>query len=429
MSIEKASILFVDDERPVLNALKRLFRPTGHKVHIAGSGSEGLSVLAEHPVDIVVSDMRMPEMDGAEFLTNVAEKWPSTTRMLLTGYAELSSAIEAINSGSISRYLTKPWQDSDIVFCIEQAIETQRLVGEKQRLEQLTADQNEELKALNDGLETKVRERTQHLEEAKQELAEAHTTLKDSFDATIEVFSRLVQSRSSLSSRVSVAQDARAVGEALGLDKEACAAIYQAGLLCDVGKLTLPDKSVATPYVDLDVKSQREYHRHPIVAEATLLSLDALAPAARIIRNHCERTDGSGFPDKLSGEEIPLPARILAVTKAFADLQDGRIYEERMTAAGAQEFLGKEKGKRYDPEVVDAFLKWLKSSKRKADEVQERKVGLGSLRPGVAITRDLCDSKDVLVLAAGQTINQSILDRLVKLQDALEEEFVVYIKG
>ena len=244
MSETKASILFVDDERPVLNALKRLFRPTGHKVHIAGSGSEGLALLAENPIDIVVSDMRMPEMDGAEFLTNVAEKWPSTTRMLLTGYAELSSAIEAINSGSISRYLTKPWQDADIVFCIEQAIETQQLVNEKNRLEKLTAEQNAELKTLNDGLETKVQERTRHLEQAKQELAAAHATLKDSFDATIEVFSRLVQSRSGLSIRASVAQDARAVGATLGLDEAACAAIYQAGLLCDIGKLSLPDKSV-----------------------------------------------------------------------------------------------------------------------------------------------------------------------------------------
>ena len=117
------------------------------------------------------------------------------------------------------------------------------------------------------------------------------------------------------------------------------------------------------------------------------------------------------------------------MTKAFADLQDGRIYAERMTTAEAQEFLESEKNKRYDAKVVDAFLKWLRNSKRQADEPRERKVGLGPLRPGTVLTRDLCDSNGVLVLAAGQAITQSILDRLVKLQEALDEEFAVYIKG
>ena len=428
MSAHSASILFVDDERPVLNSLKRLFRPTGHKIHIAGSGAEGLALLGEHSIDVVVSDMRMPEMDGAQFLSSVAENWPATTRMLLTGYADLSSAIDAINNGSISRYLTKPWQDADIVMCIEQAIETQRLTREKTRLEAVTARQNEELKALNENLESRVEERTREIEAAQHNLHAAHAALQAGYSATIEVFSRLIQSRSGLGGRASVAEDARAVAAMMGFDASECRALYEAGLLCDIGKLSLPDESVQTPYTTLDVNSQRAYNRHPVVAEATLLSLEPLADSAAIIRHHCERHDGTGFPDKLAGDAIPPAARILAVTKAFADLQDGRIFEERMTAREAREFLAAEKDKRYASDVVDAFLAWLDNSERRADEVRERKVELESLRPGMTTSRDLCDENGVLILAKGQEISNSMLSRLERLQEALQETLVVHVE-
>ncbi len=429
MTAAQSHLLFVDDEKPVLNSLKRLLRPTGIRVHIANSGAEGLAVLDEFPVDVVVSDMRMPEMDGAEFLSAVAEKWPDTTRMLLTGYADLTSAVDAINKGSISRYLTKPWQDDDIVMCIKQAVETRQLAAEKARLEALTAEQNEKLAALNDSLEEKVAERTREIESARTELASAHESLKTSYQATVEVFARIIQLRGGLSSRQSVARDARAVGEKMGLEPVDCEVLYQAGLLCDVGKLTLPDATVQTPYTRLDPNAQRDYHRHPVIAEASLLSLEPLTAAAGVIRRHCERADGSGFPDKVAGDEIPMASRVLAVCKAFADLQDGSIFDERMTAAEAREFLLGEKGKRYDPDVVDRFVAWLDDRRRKSDDVQERKLTLGALRAGMTTTRDLVDENGVLILAADQRISDSFLNRLTQLQKALEEPLHVYVKA
>ena len=429
MSGAQAHVLFVDDEKPVLNSLKRLLRPTGIRVHIANSGADGLAVLDESPIDVVVSDMRMPEMDGAEFLAAVAEKWPDTTRMLLTGYADLTSAVDAINNGSISRYLTKPWQDDDIVMCIKQAVETRQLAAEKARLEALTAEQNKKLSALNDSLEEKVAERTRQIESARAELAAAHESLKTSYHATVEVFARIIQLRGGLSSRQSVAHDARTVGEKMGLSPPDCEALYEAGLLCDVGKLTLPDATVQTPYTRLDPNAQRDYHRHPVIAEASLLSLEPLTAAAGIIRMHCERADGSGFPDKVAGDDIPVTSRVLAVCKAFADLQDGRVFDERMTAAEAREFLLAQKGERYDPDVVDRFVAWLDDRRRKSDDLNERKLTLGSLRAGMTTTRDLVDENGVLILAAKQRISESFLNRLTQLQEALEEPLHIYVKA
>ena len=427
MSGSPAHILFVDDEAPVLRSLKRLLRPTGHKVHIANSGAEGLEVLREQPIDVVVSDMRMPEMDGAEFLTSVAEQWPATTRMLLTGYADLTSAINAINNGSISRYLTKPWQDADIIMSLEQAIETQRLSREKARLEALATEQNEALRELNDSLEEKVAKRTRAIEEARQELARAHEDLQTSYRATVEIFSRLVNTRSGSDSCSWVAHDAQAVGHMMQLDDAQCQALYEAGLLCDIGKLVLPDTAVANPYTLLDANAQRDFQRHPVIAETTLVSLEPLTAAASIVRAHCERYDGRGFPEKMSGNDIPLSARILAVCKAYADLLDGRIFEERMTPAEAKAYILEQKDQWFDPDVVAHFVSWLDNKQRRADEIRERKVTLGELRVGMRTSRDLVDDNGVLILARGQRVTEGLLARLVKLQEAADEPMLIHV--
>ncbi|ASJ72863.1 HD domain-containing phosphohydrolase [Granulosicoccus antarcticus] len=426
---EQAQILFVDDERPILNSLNRLFRSTGYKIHLANSGAEALTLLAEEKIDIVISDMRMPAMDGAAFLSTVAKQWPATVRMLLTGYADLSSAIEAINQGEISRYLTKPWDDSDIIICVEQALQNKRLLEEKAHLELLNAQQNEELSILNESLEKKVEERTREIEFARQRTAEAHDLLKSGYAATIEVFSRIVQSRSGLTSRASVALDSRAVGQNMGLDKNICESLYNAALLCDIGKLGLSDESVQLPYTCLEANSQREYQRHPIVAEATLLSLEPLSQAAITIRHHCERMDGTGFPDQMSAEQIPMSSRILAVTKAYIDLQDGRIISERLTAAEARKYLLKESGKRYDGQVVTQFLAWLDNPKRTANDLAERKTCINSLRQGNRLSRDICDPSGVLIIAKDKVISDSLLLKLTQLQQSFEEEITVYIRG
>ena len=105
----QATLLFVDDEANILSSLKRLFRPLGYRIFTAESGAQGLEIMERETVDLVVSDMRMPEMNGAQFLEKVREKWPETVRILLTGYAEIGATIEAINKGQIYRYISKPW--------------------------------------------------------------------------------------------------------------------------------------------------------------------------------------------------------------------------------------------------------------------------------------------------------------------------------
>ena len=154
------TILLVDDEINILKALNRLLRTDGYRLLTAGSGVDALIIMAREPVDLVISDMRMPEMDGAIFLAKVRQNWPDTIRILLTGHADMVQTVAAINQGEIYRYIAKPWDDQELLILVRQALEQLHLRRENQRLLRLTAEQNEALKEANNTLEMKVAQRT-----------------------------------------------------------------------------------------------------------------------------------------------------------------------------------------------------------------------------------------------------------------------------
>ena len=128
------TILCVDDEPNILSALRRLFRPQGYTVKVAGSGAEGLAVIDAEQVDLIISDMRMPGMDGAAFLAEACKRQPDAVRLLLTGYADMESTVAAINSGQITRYISKPWNDYELIATLGQVLTLRELTLENQRL-------------------------------------------------------------------------------------------------------------------------------------------------------------------------------------------------------------------------------------------------------------------------------------------------------
>lgn len=130
-------LLLVDDEQNILAALRRVLRRDGYEIHTATSGAEGLEILARHPVGVIVSDQRMPGMTGTQFLSEVKQRFPQTTRMVLSGYTELNSITEAINQGAIYKFLTKPWDDDLLRTHVAEAFQRYELLQENARLAEL----------------------------------------------------------------------------------------------------------------------------------------------------------------------------------------------------------------------------------------------------------------------------------------------------
>lgn len=399
-------VLCVDDEPNILSALRRLFRQSGYVVEVAGSGSEGLAALERAGFDLVISDMRMPEMDGAQFLEQVRKRWPETVRILLTGYSDIGSTIEAINKGQIFRYVSKPWDDDDLRLTVRHALERKALEREKLRLEALTARQNEELREINASLERKVAERT-------AELRSAHEKLKLSFLTSIKIFANLIELREGTLAGHSrrVADLARRIATKMELGPGELQDVFLAGLLHDIGKIGLPDELLSKPVSHMSGDDLGQYRKHPVKGEQSLMALEELRNAARLLRSHHERFDGLGYPDGLVGLAIPLGARILAVANEFDGLQIGIVAPRRLSAEEAKKLIAEGRGRRFDPQVVDAFLEIMGGAET-STPVTDLTVPVAALKPGMVLARDLVSRDGVLLLAADYILDENLIRQI-----------------
>ena len=424
-----ATLLFVDDEQNILSSLKRLFRPLGYTIHTANSGTEALSVLEKETVDIVVSDMRMPEMDGAQLLEQIATRWPNTVRILLTGYADIASTIAAVNQGGIWKYVSKPWDDNDLKQSVHNALERKFLLEEKRRLEQLTQKQNDELRDLNTGLEAKVAARTGEIQQMMDQLDLTHESLKKSYAQSVKVFSSLIEMRERTGRGHSrrVAELAQKLATKLGLSSADIQDISYAALLHDIGKIALPDTLLVKPFAELQPSERLQVVKHAVIGQGILMSLEPLQETARIIRSHHEQWDGHGYPDGLSGEKIPLGARILAVANEYDALQVGSLITTKMSAKDAREFIVKNSGKRYDPQVVAVFAGLTIESALIAPVEKGIKIASRDLRADMVMTNDLVTKEGVLLLSRGYLLDEHLIAKIQSVEKSLGAEFDIYV--
>lgn len=160
MTRDQVRILFVDDERNVLRSLERLFMEEEYEIFTASSGQEGLETMEQSgPFQLIVSDYRMPSMNGVEFLSEVYRRWPETARIILSGYADTAAIVAAINEGRIYKFIAKPWNDDDLLHTIREVLDRYELRASNRRLLEELSAANTELKSINDNLNNIVDER------------------------------------------------------------------------------------------------------------------------------------------------------------------------------------------------------------------------------------------------------------------------------
>jgi len=153
----KPTVLCVDDEQNVLDSLQRTLRKEGYQLFFCTEATQALKLFEETDIDLLITDMRMPEIDGATLLAEVESKWPNTVKILLTGYADIDPIISAVNVGKIFEYISKPWDSAELKKSIKQAIEIKYLNQEKHLLEDLTQTHNRKLKIINTELDKKAK--------------------------------------------------------------------------------------------------------------------------------------------------------------------------------------------------------------------------------------------------------------------------------
>lgn len=427
--LSSATILFVDDEANILSSLKRLFRPQGYNLLTASSGKEGLEILEDNEVDLIISDMRMPEMDGATFLKLAAEQRPETIRILLTGYADMTSTINAINEGKIYKYISKPWEDNDIILAVEHALEQRFLKRERDRLLELTRQQNAELQDLNANLEAKVRTRTEELRQTMTQLEKSHALLKNSYISSVKIFSNLIEMREGSIPGYSrnVADNAYKLAGKLGLNNEAAQNVMLSGLLHGIGKIGLPDSIIQKPYSALTTSEKERFNRHPIIGEGALMALEPLHEAAKYIRGHLEHFDGRGYPEQLKGEGIPLGARILAIVNDYESIKSGTFAQDQVSSKQTRDFLWHNRGKRYDPGIVEEFIKLLGDELNAKDDFVT--IMSNGLEEDMVLAKDIFGKEDILLLAKGQILTEALISRIQRYELSIDEDIIIYIQN
>ncbi|WP_175925583.1 HD domain-containing phosphohydrolase [Burkholderia cepacia] len=400
------SILLVDDEPSVLSALRRVFRPAGYEILTAESGEAALEVLASTEVDLIVSDMRMPGMSGAEFLARARALYPDTMRILLTGYAEIASVMQAVNEGGVYRYLNKPWDDHDLLLTIDQALEQRRLRHEAARLAALTEAQNEALRRFNTELETQVRARTEELGQTVMFLEAAQHDLKSSFTAMVQVCASMIELRCGSASghAMRVGEIARRLALASGMSELHAQDVYFAGLLHGIGKLSLPDELLHKPLTRMTAEEHGLFQQHPLRAQMVLTPVAQLHKVASIVLHQYERFNGRGTPDGLAGDSIPSGSRIVAIARDFEGLRNGDIGALHSVEQALDAMLS-QAGVRYDPRIVENLAELMRDPASLGIAASVAEIKSAQLREGMQLADDLRTHRGVLLMTKGSVMS------------------------
>lgn len=329
-SDQAVACLVVDDEPRLRQVLVHLMRNDGFRCFEAANGVEALELLEKQPVVLIMSDLRMPRMDGSELLTKVRARWPDVAVVLITAVADVEVAVNCLAQGAMD-YVTKPFHLEEVRARVRQALEKRSLILENRGYQQ--------------SLEQRVTSQARRIEElflaGVQALAEA-----------LEVKDPYTRGHS-----VRVSQYSAIIARALGLEASIVQQVSLGGHVHDIGKIGVRESVLNKPG-RLTGEEYQHIMTHPVVGWRILAPLLGDAPIAlNIVRSHHERMDGSGVPDGLKGEQIPLESRIAAVADALDAMTSGRPYRGReLTFDEALRELQNNSKTQFDPQVVDATL-------------------------------------------------------------------------
>ncbi len=410
-----ANILFVDDEAQMLSALTRVFRDKEYNVITANSGVEGLPLLDEHQFDVIISDMRMPEMDGATFLAACCKRSPDSRRILLTGYSDQKSTIRAINDGHVHQFLNKPWNNQELRATVDKE------VLHKQHIQ----DGAQDLKNQIDSANQELSQVSGFVDMAKDELLEQ-------FNTTIKVIGNLINMRlphtSTLSSNV--VSHSIALAKLLKLDDKTITEISQAGRLYQLGKLILKDSLVNSCIDQLDPKQLKQYNSHSIMGADLLTPLNSLDYTAKLIRHQNENYDGTGLPHKLQGNKIPLGSRILRLIIDYQQLIHGFHFKDPLSSQDALTYIENHSEKKYDPVLLGLYKKLIAQLSLAQDKNQfnDNLIPLERLQAKQVVNRDLLNQDGMLLISKGTELNTTMIEKLKNYAKRDEQEINVFIQ-
>ena len=330
-----ARVLIVDDEENIRIAFWDFLEQDGHEVHASDNVQDANRLMIEHEFDVVVTDIVMPGLKGTALLQNIQKESKGVQVIMITGEPTVATASEAVRAGAYD-YLSKPVNGKDLQKVVANAARVKGLHDEKQRL----AKENR-----------KYQERLEHLvEERTAALSEALLGIINAMSVTVEKRDPYTAGH-----QIRVAKLARAIAEEMKLPKEKVEGSYLAGIIHDIGKISVPAEVLSKPSSLLEEEFSL-IKRHSQTGYDILKTIKFMWPIPDIVLQHHERLDGSGYPNGLTGDDILIEARILAVADTVESMASHRPYRPELGIKMALEEIMQKRGKLYDENVVDACI-------------------------------------------------------------------------
>ncbi|MFP4283247.1 MAG: response regulator [Opitutales bacterium] len=395
-------ILVVDDEALVLMALRETLESAGFLVDACNSPTEALAKLKTQSYATVISDQRMPDMTGLEFLQEVRRLYPETARILITGVLRLNTVVDAINQGEIFRFLAKPWLREELIATAENAYQHYLLHRRNANLQDELEKANTALLSSNRELETQLHK----LNRAHQNLDQEHFTLSQNFDRSLKAWHKMLDTYLPLLAEETeqVVKLCDRIIEQADMDPKQARILKVSAWLKNIGYLHV-HRELILRYrrdpSDLSPAELEAFRRAPLLGESLAYFVDELKEVGKTIRAQYERIDGKGYPDGLAGDLIPRPARLLAVVAFFVESQESR--------ARTLEQILELSGSAFCPDAVRLFLR-AAEPQRWPNGVRE--ILISELQPGMRLARNLLSPSGILLVPEDTVLDDHAIRRL-----------------
>jgi putative nucleotidyltransferase with HDIG domain len=329
-------ILIVDDEAPIRALLGEHLRQEGYQVALAQNGAAALEVLTKAEFELVLTDVRMPGMSGLELLAEIVRTHPGVGVLMLTACEDLTLAVNAMRIGALD-YVLKPFRLAEITLSVQEALQRrQNLLAQTQRMQLL---------------EETVNERTAELRKLLDRLHDASEITLEALVAALDAREHETQAHSKRVSEYTLY-----LAREMSVDARELDVIRRGAMLHDIGKIGIPDSILLKPGKLTD-EEWVGMQKHPQIGYWILDGIEALKPASDIVLSHHEKHDGTGYPRKLSADQIPLGARIFSVADTLDVMTSDRPYRKALSYEDARSEISRFSGSQFDAEVVKYFLR------------------------------------------------------------------------
>ncbi|MGB9716452.1 MAG: HD domain-containing phosphohydrolase [Thermodesulfovibrionales bacterium] len=330
MNNNKEKILIIDDELIARYAVQQVLKDR-YTIFTASGGKEGLDLISKNPVDLVVLDIKMPDMDGVSVLREIKKMCPDTEVILLTAYAGVETAQSALRLGALD-YLTKPFDKDDVINVIERGLK-KRQDSVRMKLEHENLLRTKEL--------------------LEKEIEKARENLMLYYEGTIKALIRAIDAKDHYTFDHSehVAKLSSEIADVMGFSKVMKDKLEHAAIMHDIGKIGINEQLLRKESL-LTEEEHAEMRKHPEIGARIVRAVPFLEDTIDVILYHHERFDGSGYPEGLKGDKIPLSARIVSIADTIDAMMRDRPYRNALSRSQLIDELQKGAGTQFDPEII-----------------------------------------------------------------------------